>query len=861
MMADRPNYRDEIAAEIISRIESGTAPWQKPWRAGTLGTAPFNPISGKPYRGINDMWLTLQGRDDPRWMTYKQAGELEAQVRKGEKSTTIEYWQWTDRQAMTDAEGKPVLDGEGKPRYQTVRLDRPRVFYAKVFNAEQIDGLEPFIPPPAPAVPMIVVQAETMISSAEVPIHHDQVNRAFYNPARDEIHLPPATAFHDFVGYYETKLHELGHATGHPSRLNRSFGPFGSEGYAREELRAEIASYMLARDLGVSFDPSNHAAYVESWLKALREDKNEIFRAAKDAEIIKTWVMEPERRPELEQAAQQQRAVSQSMDGVGTASMPPPPAQADKVLPMTMDVHPMDRLENYYRPGRIVPAYFGNDQVVEFRRPNHDGWDVGGWGVDVRQVEANGQLGELRTHCTVPSEKLLAEWEKEHPVAGKPRVYLTVPFAEKDHVKQRGGKWDEAAKSWYVPPDRDPEDYARWIEKSPTPSAKIQEAAMEERKPRIFIAVPFAEKDEAKAAGAKWDRQQKSWYIPDGLDAATFSKWSAPEKASAPPLSPVEEFAETLKVNGLQLRGAPVMDGEWHRVSVDGDKKGQLSGSYRGFLDGRPSGQITNYRAGGTVKWVATGVALTDDERARIQAEAANVRAAREKAQLEAAEKAAKVAYGVWNNLPAEAKPDNCPYLIEKGVQGHGVKVNGEGHLVVPCRDANGRLWNIQIVAENGKRFLKDSHKVGTMHVVEVTGKGTLSAIPPGSNNPIIIAEGYATASTIHERTGLPVVAAFDAGNLKTVAEAVRAKHPDRPILIAADNDHSIKEGNIGMIKAEEAAKAVGGVAVAPKFTPEEMARGLTDFNDLHQARGGQHVSRAIEGALSRQREPERSIA
>lgn len=752
---------------------------------------------------------------------------------------------------MKDAEGKPVLDGEGQQRYQTVRLERPRVFYAKVFNAEQIEGLAPFVPP-APAFDP-VQRAEAVIAGSGVPVHHDQNDRAFYSPAKDEIHLPAQSAFKSQASYYETSLHELGHATGHQTRLNRSFGPRGSEGYAREELRAEIASYMLSRDLGVSFDPSNHASYVESWLKSLREDKNEIFRAAKDAETIKTWVMEPERRPELQQAAQPQKAVAVEQ---------PIPTSPSIETNATMDVRWIDRLENYFRPGRIVPAYFGNDQVVEFRRPDHGGWEV-----DVRHVEANGPLGELRTHVTQPSEKLLTEWEKDHPVAATPRIYLTVPFAEKDHVKQQGGKWDGAAKSWYVPPDLNPEGFARWIEKSPKPDleqtastvARSKEPAMSEKR---FIAIPFAEKDAAKAAGAKWDRAVKSWFIPEGADPAAFSKWSAPAKAPAPALSPVEEFAEALKANGLQLKGQPIMDGEWHRVAVDGDKGHQISGSYRGFEDGRPSGLIKNYRTGNAaVKWVATGMALTDEARAQIQADAANVRAAREAAQREAAEKAAKVAYGVWVNLPGEASPENCRYLAEKGVKGHGVKVNADGQMVVPCRDAGGRLWSIQTVGENGKRFLKDSHKAGTMHVLEPTGKGTLDALKSPAHGAIIIAEGYATAARLYEATDRATIAAFDSGNLKAVAEAVRAKFPDRQIVIAADNDHANKLGNVGMVKAEEAAKAVGAVLVAPRFTAEEMTRNLTDFDDLGKARGNQAVKQAVNTALAHAREPERSIA
>lgn len=785
MAAPKLNYRDEIATEIIARIEAGTAPWQKPWKAGAIGAAPFNPTSGKPYRGINDMWLTLQGHADPRWLTYNQAAAAGAQVRKGEKSTTVEYWQWSASMPLVDSNGQPVLDADGKPRTQETRLDRPRVFYAKVFNAGQIDGLAPWIAP-APAFDPIE-RAEALIRGAGIPVLPDQRDRAFYRPATDDIHLPPMAAFHNQASYYETALHELGHATGHPTRLSRSFGPFGSEGYAREELRAEISSYMLARDLGISFDPGNHAGYVESWLHALREDRNEIFHAAKDAEIIKTWVMEPERRPELERAARQ-HVTAQTRTGIEA------------------------------REASVRQAVSAMEQTMQ-----------------------------------------------DQPAS---RTHITVPFAERNEAKNLGARWDRTEKSWYIPAGADPAAFAKWTEaKQPPEPEKMPEIqpAPEQPKARTYLAVPFAEKDEVKKLGAHWDRKEKSWYITPDQDPAAFAKWNVKPQAQASSLSPQQEFGQFLKANGLSLKGEPEMDGKWHRVPNDKDKGNEKSGSYRGFLDGRPAGQCINGWNGNTVQWVSTGVALTDEERARIQAEAAQVRADREAQRMAEIEKAAKTAYGIWANLPAPATQQNCPYLAGKGVGGHGVKVNAEGHLVVPLRDEAGKLWNVQFVREGAKHYLKDSQKAGTMHVIEPSGAGTLDSLGR-TGGTVVIAEGYATGSRIYEAVHRPVVVAFDCGNLKAVAEAVQAKYPGRPILIAADNDHARVNAqgvpeNIGIIKAEEAAKAVGGFFIAPKFTAAEMAKGLTDFDDLGKARGNGAVRGAIEPALARIHQPERSIA
>jgi len=304
-MAARPTFRAEAAAEIVRCLEEGTAPWQRPWEPGATGAAPFNPKTGRPYRGFNNLWLSLAGHADPRWLTYNQARTAGAQVRASERARTIEYWQWSEKKAALDEVGNAVKDAEGRTVTRDAPLERPRVFFARVFNAEQIDGLEPWRAPEPAFEP--VARAEHLLAGAGVRIVTDSGGRAYYTPARDVIALPPREAFATAHGFYATALHELGHASGHESRLARPFGAFGSESYAREELRAEMASYMTARAMGVGHDPSNHASYVGSWLKALKDDPNEIFRAAMDAEKISIWIMEPEHRPALEEQAQAAR--------------------------------------------------------------------------------------------------------------------------------------------------------------------------------------------------------------------------------------------------------------------------------------------------------------------------------------------------------------------------------------------------------------------------------------------------------------------------------------------------------------------------------------------------------------------------
>ncbi|EPZ4631271.1 zincin-like metallopeptidase domain-containing protein [Escherichia coli] len=296
---EKKPYYELIAETLIKQLEEGTAPWQKPWEPGT-SMVPHNPVSGTKYRGGNALWLTMQGRSDPRWMTYKQAQSVNAQVKRGESGTLIQYFKFQDQVPKLDASGKPEIDSDGKKKMITVQLDKPKVFSAVVFNGEQIQGLPPIETEKKDPAWNRHERAEAILTNAGIPISHDQADNAFYLPGKDEIHLPGRDQFATADRYYATALHELGHATGHASRLNRDLsGRFGSESYAKEELRAEIGSLLIGDELEIGHDPGQHAAYVKSWVKVLKEDPKEILRAARDAEAIKDWVIARERESTL----------------------------------------------------------------------------------------------------------------------------------------------------------------------------------------------------------------------------------------------------------------------------------------------------------------------------------------------------------------------------------------------------------------------------------------------------------------------------------------------------------------------------------------------------------------------------------
>ncbi|MGB6946389.1 MAG: zincin-like metallopeptidase domain-containing protein [Bryobacteraceae bacterium] len=286
---DKPlrDLRQEVTDSIVEMLERGVAPWQKPWERGRGSLEmPFNPTSERAYRGGNALHLMATGLQrayqDPRWMTYKQAIEAGWQVRRGEKGTQIEYW-----------DVKPASDKSTSDRSRdgaAADSAKPQLIHRvyTVFNAEQIDRIP--LHPPKEHTPFEAVQAgEQILRNFGASIAHDQADRAFYSRAEDSIHLPPKDAFKEAGGYYGTALHELAHWSGHPSRLDRNTLTesyrFGDVNYAREELRAELASVFLAAQRGIPHNPEQHAAYVGSWIAALKRDKNEIFRAAHDGSV------------------------------------------------------------------------------------------------------------------------------------------------------------------------------------------------------------------------------------------------------------------------------------------------------------------------------------------------------------------------------------------------------------------------------------------------------------------------------------------------------------------------------------------------------------------------------------------------
>lgn len=279
----------EVTDRIIAQLEEGTLPWVRPWDNGKAALGlPRNGGTGRRYSGINVLilWHRLfeQGYGSQRWLTYRQAQALGGNVRKGEQGTTVCY---ADR--FTPKYQDHVSTGpDGEPR-QIAFLKR-----FTVFNLDQCEGLDvaasaDTIATWNPAIAMPRAQALIAASGADIRIGGGE---AYYAPQDDYIRVPRPEHFHEPINWYRTALHELGHWTGHRSRLDRLPGTgFGSPAYAREELIAEMASAFLCAELGI-VPTVRHADYLGAWLSVLREDSKAIFRAASQASKAADYLLD-----------------------------------------------------------------------------------------------------------------------------------------------------------------------------------------------------------------------------------------------------------------------------------------------------------------------------------------------------------------------------------------------------------------------------------------------------------------------------------------------------------------------------------------------------------------------------------------
>jgi len=292
----------KVTDKIIADLEKGELTWLKPWSASNMDGRITKPLrhNGQTYSGINVLMLwgaaVEAGYCSPYWMTFKQAKELGAHVRKGEGGNPVVY-------------ANTLTKTEEQENGATEERKIPFMKAYTVFNVEQIEGLpDHYYVKPDPVIDPAqrIAHAEAFFSATGADLRHGG-NRAFYRGgSSDHVQMPVFECFRSPEAYYATLAHELTHWTKHPKRLNREFGrtKWGDEGYAREELVAELGAAFLCADLDLTPEAgTDHAAYVQSWLKVLKEDKRAIFSAAAHAQKAADYLhsLQPQSKTQAKQ--------------------------------------------------------------------------------------------------------------------------------------------------------------------------------------------------------------------------------------------------------------------------------------------------------------------------------------------------------------------------------------------------------------------------------------------------------------------------------------------------------------------------------------------------------------------------------
>lgn len=290
--------RDEFVNDVIKMLEEGKVPWRKPWKENGISiNMPFNPVSKKNYKGYNLLKLIINNYsnnlEDNRYMTFAQAESKGYKIRKGSKGIHIEKCAIYDMKTKKEFKTSSInyLSEKEQEKY----MKENTYYFIKnyvVFNAKDIDGI--------PSLENEKINLEKQYNKIDTILDNSGVNilygedKAAYIPKKDLIVLPYKNAFKNETEFYSTALHELAHSTGHESRFNRDLtGKFGSSSYAKEELIAELSSVFSSQKLGVDYDTStlnNSKAYLQNWIKALKNNKDLLLEASKTAEVVSEYI-------------------------------------------------------------------------------------------------------------------------------------------------------------------------------------------------------------------------------------------------------------------------------------------------------------------------------------------------------------------------------------------------------------------------------------------------------------------------------------------------------------------------------------------------------------------------------------------
>lgn len=377
---------------------------------------------------------------------------------------------------------------------------------------------------------------------------------------------------------------------------------------------------------------------------------------------------------------------------------------------------------------------------------------------------------------------------------------------------------------------------------------------------RIYLFVPFKDKEKVKSLGAIWDDKEKKWFAPKSLDKNIFSQWLYSHQNKEFSFDENEvliAFKSALEKQGLIIESLPIMDGKIHRVKTNTDKGREMSGAYSGFLNDYPAGFIQNFKTGIKENWKMPLVKRNIISHQNPSQKSLNNSTSNPTKQdiLELQQKTALKIEEEYNQ--ANWANSNHPYLKKKGFnENFYLKQDSKGSLLIPLRDENGKLWSVQRIFAKGDKIIgiiksKEEKEKGIEYSARKTGCFHLIGVKSLKHcKEFIIAEGFATAATIYKALNKPVIMGVDAGNLVKIVETLKNKFKNTPIILIADNDRKRElQGlsNVGIETAKEIRQKFSDIKVIiPKISDEEAKQGMSDFNDIFLNKGLDEVKKQL---------------
>lgn len=899
------DYAEELAKELIEMVERGQAPWQKGYSVAGFEAESYT--TGRTYSSGNGLKLLMtsikNNFEDNRWITEKQAGLLGG-TPKG-KGAEILYF--------TDEKEIKVKNAEtGAFEKKKVRLGSPIMKTSVVYNVEQCDGIElkELATPKSLGWKDADLLNEIRDKTQASVTHSSTVEGGspFYSVNEDKIGMPPPEAYDDPRRYASSLIHETAHWTGNEKRLNRDFGIRGTKKYAREELVAEISTMLIGGRTGIDTFVENNEAYIAGWWKAIKEQleekPTEVMRICKDAYAVCDYVLEGK---ELDRLAKSSVSHAVELNDAekesGRVDFDIPFSEKDsaKSLARSLDVDLkwdkagktwFGNVQDGQNIGSLAAFLVRNDpQEPELEKTEKEAGNMTRINLEINYMQKDAaKYHAAELGLSLKFDRVEKTWFTEIPEGEELKLdqlkELINPATRTEALKSDSGEkiqahvkidyddrlefqaqakaanvatsWDKEKKAWLiVSPVENKESFDKLIEavESRNESKKIiafpAQKAHEEKEGqealKIYLTIPFESKDsiiaQAKEAGMplKWDAELKSWHTYEGELKDSFKQY-LPDPNQKASVGNIQSAADALVNIGAEFTGNDLIyDGKFHRVKAVGDKPGQKSVTYQAWNNGIPNATMINHKTGVKTKWIGKHLNLSTEEKARLSfVSQQNIEAKKSelaKSYKETADRA-KLVYD-------EAKPlsNENSYVIRKAMETHSLKENDKGEILVSAQNIDGEIKTLQKIKKDGsKQFMPGGEVSGHFHVIGKLQDGA----------PIIITEGIATGSTIHQITGKASIVAFHASNLKKVTALIDERYPNSPIVIAADNDHQLAKTsklkeNVGVVKANEAALATGALVAIPPFdTNEPKDAKNSDFNDLLLSRGAAIARKVI---------------